>query len=71
MVYMRHPDLEATSDAQTREALDQVWRDKGWEEAPPPTVEDALAEGPPAHGGHADAGTGQDDPFGLRQHPLP
>lgn len=44
MVYMRHPEVEGTSGATTREALDQVWRDKGWEEAPPPVVEDALAD---------------------------
>lgn len=45
-VYMRHPDVEGTGGPTTREALEQVWKEKGWYEVPPPPVDDAVSDIP-------------------------
>ena len=42
-VYMRHPDVETISKPTTREAFEQVWKDKGWVQALPPVVDDHLS----------------------------
>jgi hypothetical protein len=43
-LFMKHPDIDAPPAPTTREALDQVWKEKGWVEAPPDPKEDALAK---------------------------
>lgn len=42
-VFMRHPDVETMSGATTMEALEGLWKEKGWYEVPPPPVDDFLS----------------------------